>query len=332
MKQLKFDSSTPTHTADDLDRKTLRQSIAVRLEGGIGDHILGLRLLPFIRQAHPKRPIIVYSDAGGNPEQLEVAHLSPFVSHVIPVLSRDPSTITEKNMGELEALGKAFLDQIETSHLFFDAWGDGYFLEASRQLGVSPWEILAHRPELRIPASAKNDASQRLDAWRGHQFVGLNLSKFGVIFLKYAIEKLLPFFEALLANPKVVILFFFRTSFDFPHWPKGLRNLRKGVSKEEVLVYEALCQTYPRMVAIRDAPLTSVAAMLQGCRYFIGVDNGIKHLAWALNVPRTLICPELPPLDETLRWIPDYHRTLPMDNPDQTLKAHIEDALACGLG
>ena len=65
-----------------------------------------------------------------------------------------------------------------------------------------------------------------------------------------------------------------------------------------------------RIVPCADLPIEVVASLLTRCRYFVGGDNGIKHLAWALDIPRTFFIKAPPPRLDILRWMPDVHRML----------------------
>jgi ADP-heptose:LPS heptosyltransferase len=71
-----------------------------------------------------------------------------------------------------------------------------------------------------------------------------------------------------------------------------------------------------------------VAALIKRCRYFVGLDNGIKHLAWALGVPLTCLYPIYPSTEHIVRWLPDIHRMLLFDCREEDLAAHLTDALA----
>ena len=71
-----------------------------------------------------------------------------------------------------------------------------------------------------------------------------------------------------------------------------------------------------------------MAALINRCRYFVGLDNGIKHLAWALGVPLTLLYPMYPSTDNIVRWLPDIHRMLLFDCSDDDLEMHLTDALS----
>jgi ADP-heptose:LPS heptosyltransferase len=72
-----------------------------------------------------------------------------------------------------------------------------------------------------------------------------------------------------------------------------------------------------------DLPIEVIAALLSRCRYFVGGDNGIKHLAWALDIPRTFFVKERPPRLDVLRWMPDVHRLLTFDCGEHRLRRHL---------
>ena len=76
------------------------------------------------------------------------------------------------------------------------------------------------------------------------------------------------------------------------------------------------------------AKISLVAGLLAKCRYFIGVDNGIKHLAWALNVPHTVFLPHPPGARFILRWMPDFDRSLLLGCTKAELARHVDDARA----
>ena len=73
---------------------------------------------------------------------------------------------------------------------------------------------------------------------------------------------------------------------------------------------------HERIIPVVDQPIALVAALLHLSRYFIGVDNGIKHLARALDKPHSLIAPSPPDLSRpeacllVPHWVPDFHRML----------------------
>jgi len=75
-----------------------------------------------------------------------------------------------------------------------------------------------------------------------------------------------------------------------------------------------------------DEGISVVAAILKACKYFVGVDNGVKHLAWALGIPRTYITPyRMLTTQWILRYAPDYHRFLQVGDAVTIIQRHISD-------
>jgi ADP-heptose:LPS heptosyltransferase len=125
-----------------------------------------------------------------------------------------------------------------------------------------------------------------------------------------------------------LVLNIFASSYDLAHWPEPERTRKRQQTIDEARVIRALCSRSDRIVPCVDLPLSTVAALLRRCRYFLGVDNGIKHVAWALGVPHTMIVPSRVPLPRLLRWMPDVHRALPSDCTAAAFERHIAEATA----
>ncbi|MGE3784427.1 MAG: glycosyltransferase family 9 protein [Alphaproteobacteria bacterium] len=302
--------------------------IAVRLEGGIGDHLLGMRILGFVRQRFPHREIVVYSDANGGEAQLAVARLSPDADRVVAVRLRAPPPTTEV-MGRLENLDPDALAEIRGADLFLDTWGPGFFLATSCRLAVPVYEILAARPRLAVPPAARRDADLLLARWPEARFLVVNLNKHGPDWLDAALGLLHPMLEELLADPRVVVLAPVSTRFPFAHWPAAERASREDAAAAELDRVRALADWHERVAILPDLPIAVVAALLRRASYFIGVDNGIKHLAWALGVPRTVLMSKIPKALFALRWCPDLHRVLPLAAADtDMLASHLAEAKA----
>ena len=300
-----------------------RRRISVRLEGGIGDHILGMRVLPFARRHAPDANITVYSDAGGGTEQVEVAQMSPDIDFVTCVRHKRPPEGME-HMGLLENVEEAGLEEMHSADIFLDAWGADYFASASRLLDVPVFNILAARPRISPPDWAVAEAERIAPAC---PLVGMNLTKYGAAFPGAARPILEQLLGRLLTCPDARFLHFYRTSFDFAHWPEPERSHRVRVAEEELRTIDIVNRWHERIVPVVDQPLAVVAALMQRCAYFIGVDNGIKHLAWALDVPRTVIIPNAPEPMFVTRWIPDYHRAIVLGGGIEKARKHAEQAL-----
>jgi hypothetical protein len=130
----------------------------------------------------------------------------------------------------------------------------------------------------------------------------------------------------LLENPKVVILNFYISSYQFPHWPRALGMDREAQTAKESLKIGELWNIDERVIPMVDFPISMVAAFLERCRFFLGVDNGIKHLAWAMGIPHTFFESGFPKTSFILRWMPDFHRLLLFNCSRQDLLRHLSDA------
>jgi hypothetical protein len=307
---------------------------AVRLEGGLGDHILGLRLLPFISRRYPNHHIIVYSDSGANRAQLDIVRLSPYVREVVPVF-RILERVTKHNLWHLDNLRPQDIELMRSADVFFDAALWSFFVPQSKVLGVPFYDILASRPELRIPQNARSQARDLLGEPEGLKYIGLNLSKYGAQFIHNQRSALRAFLRSLMTGPATRVLNIFSRSTDFPHWPEPERSQRRKISREESEVISELSSWDERIIPIVDQPIAVVAALLEMCRYFVGVDNGIKHLAWALGISHTLILPHVSDFNRpenvheitfVLHWIPDFDRTLALNCADQ-VAIHTREAI-----
>jgi hypothetical protein len=256
--------------------------------------------------------------------------MSPFVSQVVPVYQRGTPSGRE-DMGRLTNLRPADLQRMLAADLFVDAGGEQLFTATAVQLDVALFEVLAHRPELVVPASSQDEAHRWLARYPEAIFAALNLTKYGAELLHRHEALITRILDALLSDPRVVVLNLFSTSYDFAHWPSPERERRRQLSLDESAWLARLAQRSARIVSCVDLPLPTVAALLTRCHYFVGVDNGIKHLAWALDVPHTFLHPCKPDVLQMVRWMPDLNRILLFDCQERSLARHLaamEAALA----
>ena len=301
-------------------------AVLVRLEGGIGDHVLGMRVLPFVRERFPGHPLVLMSDCGGHPVQAAIAAMSPLADEV--VIARHRARVADlKEMGRLENLDEEASGLVKNAHAFIDTWGNQFFLEAATLLQVPFFEILAGRPTLAPSAAAEEAAARFLEPYAGHIVVAMSVSKFGKNLLAGCWETVLaPLLGWILADPRVVIFNLFTTRFAFPQWPPDAARYRQTLIAEEVPLLHAMSATHDRIISAPDLDIEVVAALLRRSAYFIGVDNGLKHLAWAFNVPRTVLHPDMPDGVFALRWMPDFHRLLLFSAAQEQVRAHARDA------
>lgn len=307
------------------------KTIAVRLQGGLGDHILGMRVLSFIRTRYPHHDIIIYSDSGGYDPQLQIAAMSPFASRVVPVYeSLRPATNDE--VGRIANLRPEDQALIRGSDCFIDAFGRGMFAAASSVLDVPIVDILAQRPQLEIPNSAGEHANSIVDQWNGRPIVGLNLTKWGAdVITKYQ-PRIVQILDCILSHTDALVLNIFPSSYEYGNWHEPQRTMRREQSRREAHCLMDLCQLDRRILPCVDLPLATVAALIKRAHYFIGVDNGIKHLAWALNTPLTFFHPKKPSISYVLRWMPDLNRLLLFDCSDSELRLYTSRIISALSG
>jgi len=301
--------------------------VSVRLEGGIGDHILGMRVLHWIHARLPQHEIVAYSDAAGGRGQLEVAAMSPYLSRIVPVRQIVQPT-TREAMGALENIWPEDLNTMISADVFIDTYGQQFLAAAAVRLDVPLFEMLARHPDLRVPVDAIDVADRLVANREGAIFIGLNLSKYGPDLLRRHETTIVRILRQLLEHPDVVILNIFASSYAFPHWPPSERRQRQQALLDEAAYLRGFNAISDRILPIVDLPLAQVAALLTRCRYFFGLDNGIKHLAWALGVPHTLFHPTRPDALYALRWMPDINRILLFDCKEQDLQRHLAAATA----
>jgi Glycosyltransferase family 9 (heptosyltransferase) len=297
--------------------KIMEHTVAVRLHGGLGDHLLGMRLLAFIRRRYSDYKILVYSDCGGSIAQLQVAAMSPYVADVIPIF-QDQSRVTMESLGSLDNIEDHSISLMRRADVFIDGWigkwGSGLYFDQSKLLNVPYYIILAARPQLNIPPEAKYSAMKLLNDSTEMKYIAINFTKYGSEFIRAITPYLREFLLSLLEDPRVYVLNIFSRTFDFPHWPEPNRSERRARLVEESDFIAKLCEWSDRILPVVDEGIPTIAALVRRCSYFIGVDNGIKHLAWALDVPITFLCLGNPDREFILRWVPDLNNLLTVTN------------------
>ena len=301
--------------------------VAVRLEGGLGDHVLGMRVLPFLSRRYPDRRVVLLSDCAAQPAQIAVARLAPGAPEVVPVFRKPGLEISLKELGRLELLDEHAVAIIDGAEVFVDTFGETMLVEAARILDTPLFEMLATRPALDVPDAADAEADEVLCRTGGERFVGINLTKYGTLFLRHVSRVIDAFVDGFLSRRGTVILNFLTAGYDFQHCPEPRRTERQWTAASEYAYLREYRQSDPRIVPCVDLPIPTVAALLRRCRYFLGVDNGMKHLAWACGVPHTYLFPSTPDLHHVLRWMPDVNRVLLASCDTKELTRHVSRAV-----
>jgi hypothetical protein len=301
----------------------------VRLEGGLGDHILGMRALRFVRQRFPTHDIIAYSDAAGHPVPLQIASMCPHVAQAIAV--HQDMASESGSPRALDRIAKGDLERMQAFDVMIDLHGALMCVDVSVLLGVPLFSILGERPELSISEDARGEAARILASHHGAKLVGMNFGKYNAAYLRRHAQTIVEIVRHVLRSPSAILLNFFTTSYDFAHWPEPQRTARRVAVREGANVLWDLCALDRRVIPCVDLPISVVAALLNECSYYVGVDNGLKHLAWALGVPCTYFHPEKPDMRHILRWMPDVHRMLLFDCIGPALESHMRDISAALL-
>jgi hypothetical protein len=311
--------------ADPADGRRSGAHVAVRLEGGVGDHILGMRALYFIRKRFPDHQVVVYSDCAGAEPQLSVAAMSPFVASVVPI--RQKAGVIWESMGRLENVVDEDLNVMRSSDLFMDLCGSNMLIPTAIALRVPIMRLLSHRPAFNVPERYKQEGDALVRSYpRASVFVAMNLTKYGPTILREHLDTFSAVVEQCLSDPDVIILNLLTTRFGFEHWPEPRRSERQRLAEEEAEIVRSLASLSERVVNCVDLRIETVAALLYRCSYFIGVDNGIKHLAWAIGVPRTFfVVGDVHPM-RVFRWIPDIHRMLPFGIAKEVVLSQVAHA------
>jgi hypothetical protein len=302
--------------------------VAVRMEGGLGDHILGMRVLRFIHERHPQTNVSVFCDCAGHSDPLQIVRMSPLVSEVLPVYQSAPPQRLD-TIGKLVNLRPQDLARMKAADVFIDAAGEQVF-SAAPILDVPLFELLADRPKLAVPSEDHERTTRLLEPYGDAVFVGLNLAKYGAEVLSRYETRIMRVLDHMLLNPNVVVLNIFTSSYDYPHWPEPERTRRRERSRTDHDFLVRLAAQSDRVVSCVDLPLVTIAAILQRCAYFVGLDNGIKHLAWALGVPHSFFHPAPPDMLQAARWMPDLNRILLFDSKESTLVRHL-DAMSAAI-
>jgi hypothetical protein len=297
-------------------------AVAVRFEGGLGDHILGMRLLRFIKRRFSTAQIAAFCDCGNNASALQVIALSPLVSRVTDVSSRDDASM--ESLGSLQNVDPSQRAHMQQHDVFIDAWGANLYIEQSRILDAGLFDVLRSRPALIPSAAAHAQASAIIAKYGGRPLVGLSLAKYGRNAL-FAHRHLVADILVHIIENGGLVLHFLRSEYSFLHWPADLRLRRQRQFEMEFHFLRNLSEGDSGIIPIVDVSIDVVSALLLRCCYFIGVDNGVKHLAWALNVPRLYFTLAPPTGVDILRWMPDFNRSLSFSCDASIVKARLPD-------
>lgn len=111
-----------------------KSKIGIRLEGGLGDHLLGNRFVHAIKEKYPTNELHIFSDTENNPNSINVLqNLFPGIYKNLTVLGKrkDPNYKIHSIFGEeaypahINNLPEQFLQNIKSYDKFYDLHIDG---------------------------------------------------------------------------------------------------------------------------------------------------------------------------------------------------------------
>jgi hypothetical protein len=270
--------------------------IAIRLEGGLGDHLLGNRFVHAIKEKYPTNELHIFSDTENNPNSINVLQsLFPSVYKNITVLGKRKSPHYKINsiFGEevypahINNLPEDFLQEMKSYDEFYDLHIDGlkwtkydfdwlryyYFFPAPEIKLTSPYKdlyIMAH-------LYARPNSPYNLDQ-------------------KYVVSLL----KSLAFKNKVVI-----------------------VTMEEHKNYYQEIFNVENIKIDCSNDILDIFRIASGCDVFIGIDSGIRYIPYHFGKPVFVFskyCPQYGTVaySHLIRWLIFEKNVLP-------LHANIED-------
>lgn len=232
--------------------------IAIRLEGGLGDHLLGNRFVHAIKEKYPTNELHIFSDTESNPNSINVLqNLFPSIYKNVTVLGKRKNSDykihsifgEEVYPAHINNLPEEFLQNIKSYDKFYDLHIDGlkwakydfdwlkyyYFFPSPEIELVSPYEgkyIMAH-------LYARPNSPYNLDQ-------------------KYVVSLL----KTLASNNKIILI----TTKEHENYYQEVFNVDNIIidSKSNVL---------------------DVFKIASKCDLFIGIDSGIRYIPYHFGKP-----------------------------------------------
>lgn len=279
-------------------------NIAVRLEGGLGDHLLANRFVYAIKDKYPNSTITAFSDTEGNSKSIE------FLKYIFPSLYNNTKTIShrkDKNFkintkfGEeiypahIDNLPNYVISEINTYDKFYDLHIDGlkwlnydfdllryyYFFPKLEINLTSPYKqgyIMAH-------LYSRPDSPYNLEQW-------------------YVIQLL----NKLSNNYKIIII----TQEEYIDYYSEIKNNNIEIKTPNNLL--------------------EIMSIAQGCSAFIGIDSGIRYMPYYFSKPVFVFskyCQEYGQVAHShlLRWLIFSKLVLPMHFDVEIVQKMIVNAI-----
>lgn len=235
-----------------------KSKIAIRLEGGLGDHLLGNRFVHAIKEKYPTNELHIFSDTENNPNSINILqNLFPSIYKNLTVLGKrtNPNYKINSIFGEevypahINNLPEQFLQNIKSYDKFYDLHIDGlkwtkydfdwlkyyYFFPTPEIELISPYNgqyIMAH-------LYARPDSPYNLDQ-------------------KYVVSLL----KNLALNNKVVVI----------------------TTQEHKDYYQEVFDV-ENIIIDSSSNVTDVFKIASKCDLFIGIDSGIRYIPYHFSKP-----------------------------------------------
>jgi hypothetical protein len=243
--------------------------IAIRLEGGLGDHLLGNRFVHAIKEQHPTNDLHIFSDTENNSNSINILqNLFPSIYKNLTVLGKrtSPNYKIHSIFGEevypahINNLSEEFLQNIKSYNKFYDLHIDGlkwlkadfdwlryyYFFPKPEINLISPYK----EPYIMAHLYARPDSPYNLEQW--YTIALLNkLSETNKIII-ITMEEHKNFYAEILNNNNIVIdcadnvidIFKIASNCElFIGIDSGIRYIPYHFSKP-VFVFSKYCQQY----------------------------------------------------------------------------------------
>lgn len=257
--------------------------ISVRLEGGLGDCLLGARFIPAIKELYPNAEITAFIDSEGKTFQKEVlSYLYPSLFKELTVIPTKKhkelwinSQFGEENMiGFIENVPAEYMRQMISYDIFYDLHVDSLKF-TNYDFNWASFFKRFPKPEISAKKSAEN------------KYICLHLASDtsnAHVLQQWYIDSLIT--ELLKLNIKLKIISTLNTNYKYKNF---LDN--------------------PNIQIINEENITKICDLILNSSGFIGVDSGFKYIGYAGNIPTLTLSKNcehhggVPP-SHYLRWLP----------------------------
>lgn len=235
-------------------------SISIRLEGGLGDHLLGNRFIHAIKDKYPKEDLFIYSDTENNPNSINILKtLYPniYINTKVVGTRKDKNFKIKSQFGEeiypafLANLPDDTIKEMQSYDKFYDLQIDGlkwlnYDFDWLRYYYFFP------KPQINLEKKYKETYIMTHLYSRPDSPYNLNQS--------YVIDLLKKI--SIFTNQKVLVL----------------------TTEEHKSYYEDLFNDTNIIIDTSDN-LLDVFKIAQGCSLFLGIDSGIRYIPYHFSKP-----------------------------------------------